>query len=167
LEVTFAGREKETALKAFETLQKQHDALALQQSSWDTIAAATEKIDMVYKLLENVDDEDQKELRHHRDHSQALENENMALQKRSKELEAKVANSDKAATTMRQSLTQAQHRSTEWERRAKEYEGRLEMAQTTLDQVEQTKTQLETDLSMFKLQIEEQEADRRLSQVGF
>ena len=122
---------------------------------------------MVYKLLDNVDDEEQKELRYHRDRSQALENENMALQKRFKELEAKVANSDRAATTMRQSLTQAQQRSTEWERRAKDYESQLEMVQTQLNQTEQTQTQLEVDLSILKVQVEEQEADSRLSNVSF
>lgn len=122
---------------------------------------------MVYNLLENADDEEQKELRHHRDRSQALENENMALQKRLKEWEAKVANSDRAATTMRQSLTQAQQRSTEWERRAKDYESQLEMVQTKFDQAEQTQTQLEADLSLLKVQLEEQEANSRLSQVSF
>lgn len=154
-------------MKAFETLQKQHDTLALQQSNWDAITAATEKINMVYHLLENADDEEQKELRHHRDRSQALENENMALQKRLKELEAKVANSDRAATTMRQSLTQAQQRSTEWERRAKDYESQLEMVQTKFDQAEQTQAQLEADLSVLKVELEEQEANSRLSQVSF
>lgn len=153
-------------MKALETVQKQHDDLALQQSNWDAITTATEKINMVYKLLENADDEEQKELRHHRDRSQALEIENIALQKRFKELEAKVANSDRAATTMRQSLTQAQQRSTEWERRAKDYESKLEIVQTKLDQAEQTNTQLETDLSMLKVQVEEQEADSRLSEVS-
>ena len=150
-------------MKAIETLQKQHDGLA---GKWDAITAATEKIDLVYKLLENADDEEQKELRHHRDRSKALESENMALQKRFKELEAKVANSDKAATIMRQSLTQAQQRSAEWEHRAKDYESQLEMVQTKFDQAEQTQTQLETDLSMLQLQIEEKEANSRLSQVS-
>lgn len=154
-------------MKAFETLQKQHDALALQQSNWDAITAATEKMNMICTLLDNADNEELKELRHHRDRSQALENENMALQKRSRELEAKVANSDRAATTMRQSLTQAQQRSTEWERRAKDYESELEMVQTKLDQAEQTQSQLETDLSILKVQVEEQEADSRLTQVSF
>lgn len=144
----------------------QHDGLVLQQSKWDVLTAATEKINMVYKLLENADDEEQKELRHHRDRSKALENENVTLQKRFKELEAKVANSDKAATTMRQSLTQAQQRSTEWERRAKDYESQLEVVQTKLDQAEQTQSQLETDLSILKVQVEEQEANSRLSQVS-
>ena len=122
---------------------------------------------MVYSLLENADDEEQKELRHHRDRSQALETENMALQKRLKECEAKVANSDRAATTMRQSLTQAQQRSTEWEHRAKDYESQLEMVQSKFDQAEQTQAQLEADLSLLNVQLEEQEANSRLSQVRF
>lgn len=166
MEATFANREKETTLKAFETLHKQHDSLVSQQSKWDAIMAATEKINMVYNLLENADDEEQKELRHHRDRSTTLESDNMALEKRVKELEAKLANSDRSAVTMRQSLTQAQQRSTEWERRAKDHESKLEMVQTKLDQAEQIQSQLEADLSMLKVQVEEQEANGRLSQVS-
>ncbi|KAF8168344.1 hypothetical protein B0H34DRAFT_685136 [Crassisporium funariophilum] len=163
-DITFAAREKEATAKAFEVLQKERDVLSSQQANWDVLHAATEKINMVYKLLENADDEEQQELRHHRDRAKALEGENVTLQKRFKDLEAKVANSDRNAATARQSLTQAQQRSTEWERRAKDYEGQLELVQTKLDQAEQTQSQLDADYSMVRLQLEEQEADGRLVQ---
>ncbi|KAJ3512730.1 hypothetical protein NLJ89_g3354 [Agrocybe chaxingu] len=163
-EVTFANREKDTATKTLEAVQKQHDLLVSQQSNWDILSAAAEKINMVYSLLENADDEEQQEFRHHRERSKALESENAALQKRLKEFEAKLANSEKASATARQTLTQAQQRSTEWERRAKEYEGQLEMVRTQLEQAEQTQSQLDADYSLVKLQLEEREADSRLVQ---
>jgi len=60
-------------------------------------------------------------------------------------------------------LASAQQRSSEWERRAKEYEGKLEIVQTQFDQSEQIQTQLDADYSLAKLQLEEKEADERLS----
>ncbi|KAF9032191.1 hypothetical protein BJ165DRAFT_1535149 [Panaeolus papilionaceus] len=158
-EVKFAFREHDSALKAHESLQKQQQELIAQQGKWEILDAATEKINMVFNL-ENADSEEQKELRLHQDRSMALENENLALQKCLKELEAKVANSDRAAATARQSLTQAQQRSSDWEHRAKEYEGQVEMIQTQLEQAEQTQHQLQADYNTLK---EEQEADSRLA----
>ncbi|PPQ62781.1 hypothetical protein CVT24_000475 [Panaeolus cyanescens] len=160
-EVKFAFRERDSALKAHESLQKQQQELIAQQGQWELLNAATEKINMVYHLLEGADSEEQKELRLHQDRNRALETENLAMQKRMKELEAKVANSDRAAATARQNLTQAQQRSADWEHRAKEYEGQVEMIQTRLEQTEQTQQQLEADYNTLK---EEQEADNRLAQ---
>ncbi|KDR84748.1 hypothetical protein GALMADRAFT_233069 [Galerina marginata CBS 339.88] len=164
LEIGFTNREKAAASKALETLQSQHAQLASQQRNWDVLNAATEKINMAFNLLENPDSKEQKELRHHRDRSQALEDENATLLKRYKDLENKLANSDRSASTTRQTLAQAQQRSSEWERRAKEYEGRLEMVQTKFEQAEQTQSQLEADYQLVKMQLEEREADSRLHQ---
>lgn len=88
------------------------------------------------------------------------------MQKRFKDFENKVTNSEKAANTARQSLAQAQQRASEWEKRAKEYEGDLEMTRTKLDQAEQTHAQLDADYSLAKLQMEEKDADDRLSKVS-
>jgi chromosome segregation ATPase len=162
LQVTFASRDKESAVQALEALQKQHDTLASQQMHWDDLRRASEKIDMLTNLIGQADNDELKELRRHR---KALEGEHTALQKRFKDLEGKVSNSERAATTARQSLVQAQQRSAEWERRAKEYEGQLEMTQTKLDQAEQTQAQLDADYSLMKLQFEEREADDRLAKV--
>jgi septal ring factor EnvC (AmiA/AmiB activator) len=137
-----------------------------QQSNWETLAAATEKMNQVFNLLDNAESEEQKELGVLRAHSKVLEDENAAMQKRFKELDTKLANSDRSAATARQTLTQAQQRSSEWERRAKEYEGQLERMQTKYEQSEQTQSQLDADFSMLKLQLEEQEADNRLLKVN-
>lgn len=166
MKAQYVSQERDSATKAFDALQGQHAQLISHQNNWDLLTSATEKINMVFNLLENADSEEQKELRHYRDHSKALEDENSALQRRVKDLEAKLANSDRTSATARQSLTQAQQRSSEWERRAKESEGQVEMLQTKLDQAEQTQSQLEADNNMAKMQLEESEADRRLEQVS-
>ncbi|KAH9487164.1 hypothetical protein JR316_0001233 [Psilocybe cubensis] len=162
LGIEFAKKETENVTKALESLQRQHTQLLSQQNNWDALSAATEKINMVFNLLENADSEEQKELRHYRDQSKVLEDENMALQKRFKDLETKLANNDRTLTATRQSLTQAQQRSSEWERRAKECEGELEMVRTKFEQSEQTQSQLEADYQLVKMQLEEQEAEGRL-----
>ncbi|PPQ66775.1 hypothetical protein CVT26_009761 [Gymnopilus dilepis] len=164
MQVAFSEREKEATSRALETVQTQHAQLVSQQSNWEVLNAATEKINMVFNLLDNADSEEQKELRHYRDRSQALEDENAALQKRVKELETKFATSDRTAAAVRQSLTQAQQRSTEWEHRAKECEGQLELYKTKYEQSEQTHAQLEADYNVVKMQLEEYEADKRLQE---
>lgn len=166
LTVGFADKETETAAKALESLQRQHTQLLSQQNNWDALSAATEKINMVFHLLENADSEEQKELRHYRDQSKVLEEENMALQKRFKDLETKLANNDRTLAATRQTLTQAQQRSSEWERLAKECEGELEMVRTRFDQAEQTQSQLDADYQLVKMQLEEQEAESRLRVVS-
>jgi hypothetical protein len=121
---------------------------------------------MLTTLIGQADNEEVKELRRIRDRSKVLEGENAALQKRLKDQDSKIINSEKAALTARQSLAQAQQRAAEWERRAKEYEGQLEQTQTKLDQAEQTQAQLDADYSLVNLQLEEREADDRLAKVS-
>ncbi|TFK41407.1 hypothetical protein BDQ12DRAFT_679415 [Crucibulum laeve] len=163
MQVTFANRDKETATESLEVLRKQHDRLSSQQNHWDDLRQAAEKIDMLTNLIGQADNEELKELRRYRERTKALESDHITLQKRFKDLEAKLQNSERAATTSRQSLAQAQQRSSEWERRAKEYEGQLELTKTQLEQAEQTQTQLDADYSLVKLQLEEREADERLT----
>lgn len=158
-------RDRESALQALATLQQQHENLSSQQNHWDDLRKASEKIEMLTTLIGQADNEELKRLRLQQDRSKVLEDEHTALQKRYKEQESRVLNSEKAAVTMRQSLAQSQQRSAEWERRAKESEAQLEATQTQLDQAEQTHTQLDADYSLVKLQLEEREADDRLTQV--
>ncbi|KAJ7037434.1 hypothetical protein C8F04DRAFT_1035710 [Mycena alexandri] len=163
LKATFATRDKESAVQALSALQKQHDHLTSQQSHWDDLRHASGQIEMLTNLIGQADNEELKELRHVRDRSKVLEGEHAALLKRFKDQEGKVANSEKAAMTARQSLSQAQQRSSEWEKRAKEHETQLELTQTKLDQAEQMQSQLDADYSLVKLQLEEREADERLA----
>lgn len=146
-------------------LQKQHDHVTSQQTHWDDLHRAAEQIENLTALIGQADNEEVRELKRIRDRSNKLESEHAALQKRFKEQESKVANSERAAVTARQSLAQAQQRASEWEKRAKEHEGELELTRTKLDQADQTHAQLDADYSLVKLQLEEQEADHRLAKV--
>ncbi|KAF8624885.1 hypothetical protein AX15_005753 [Amanita polypyramis BW_CC] len=163
MQLDYANRDKETGTQTLERLQKQNEELTLQQNHWGSLREAAEKIDALTNLIGQADNEELKELRLIRNHTKALETEYATLQKRFKEAESKVANSERAATTARQSLAQAQQRAAEWERRTKETEGQLELTRTKLEQAELTQTQLQTDLSLVRLQLEEREAEDRLT----
>ena len=145
--------------------KRRNDELAAQQNNLDELRQATEQIQMLANLVGHVDSDEVKELRLIRDRSKILEGEHAALQRRTKELESKLANHEKVAQSSRQSILQARQRAEEWERRAKEAEGQLEVAQTKLDEVEQSHSQLDADYSLVKLQLEERDAEERLDKV--
>jgi DNA repair exonuclease SbcCD ATPase subunit len=165
LQAILEARDKDVALEAHKVLQKEHDRLTSQQTHWDDLHRATEQIETLTTLIGQADNEEVKELRRVRDRFNKLESEHTALQKRIKDQESKVANSERSATIARQSLAQAQQRASEWERRAKEHEGELEMTRTKLDQADQTHAQLDADYSLVQLRLEEREADDRLAKV--
>jgi chromosome segregation ATPase len=167
LQLTFAARDQESSTQALATLQKQYDRLASQQSHWDDLRQASQQIETIASLLGHADNEETKELKRIRDRSQVLEGEHTALQKRFKDQESKISNSERALLTVRQSLATANQRSSEWERRAKESEGKFELTHTQLDQLEQTHSQLQADHSEARMQLEEKEAEERLSKVRF
>lgn len=165
MEVQLAKRERESATRAFETLQKQHEELQSQQSHWEDLRQASEKIDLLTNLIGQADNEELQELRRYREQSRLLEVDHSNLQKRFKDLENKFMASERNVASTRQNLTQVQQRTSEWERRAKEAEGQLEALQTKLDQAEQTHAQLDADYSLVKLQLEEREAEERAAKV--
>jgi chromosome segregation ATPase len=165
LQVTLTTRDKDAAVDAHKALQKEHDRVTSQQTHWDDLHRATEQIETLTALIGQADNEEVRELKRIRDRSSKLESEYAVLQKRVKDQESKVANSERAAVTARQSLAQAQQRASEWERRAKEHEGELEITRTKLDQADQTYAQLDADYSLVKLQLEEQQANDRLAKV--
>ena len=127
---------------------------------------ASDKLDLLSSVLGAGHNEELTSLRQIRDRCHVLEGEHSTLQRRVKDQEMKVANSERVAAAARQSLTTAQHRASEWETRAHEYEGRLEMTQTKLDQAEQIHAQLDADYSLATLQLEEQAAENRLAKVS-
>ncbi|TFK76630.1 hypothetical protein BDN72DRAFT_829764 [Pluteus cervinus] len=163
MQVTFANRDKETTAQSLAALQSQYDQLQSQQSQLDELHLAHEKLDALTALIGQGDSEELKELRRYRDRTKVLEGEHSALQKRFKDQEGKIANSERIAFTARQSLAQAQQRGSEWERRAKDYEAQLELVRTKLEQAEQTHSQLDSDYGVVKLQLDEREADERLA----
>ncbi len=160
-----ANREKEAAVHALEGLQKRHDELESQQSHWNDLRQASEKIDLLTNLIGQADNEELQELRRFRDQTKVLEAEHGNLQKRFKDLENKFMASERNLVTTRQNLVQSQQRTTEWENQVKETEGQLEALQTKLDQAEQTHAQLDADYSFVKLQLEEREGEDRVAKV--
>lgn len=158
-------REKESANCAFETVQKQYEELQVQQTQWNELRQATEKIDMLANLIGQADNEELQELRRYREQSRLLEVEHGDLQKRVGELENHLKANEKNLASTRQSLAQSQQRLAEWEHRGKETEGQLEMVQTELDRVEQAHAQLEADYSIAKLQLDEFEGEGRVAKV--
>jgi chromosome segregation ATPase len=165
LQVTLAARDKDAAVDVYKVLQNEHDRVTSQQTHWDNLHRTSEQIETLTALIGQADNEEIRELKRIRDRSNKLESEHTALQKRVKDQDGKVANSERAAVTARQTLAQAQQRAKEWERRAKEHEGELEITRTKLDQADQTHAQLDADYSLVKLQLEEQQADDRLAKV--
>lgn len=147
-------------------LKKQHEEVTSQQSHWDELKRTNENLQALASLVAQNDNEEVKELRRTRDRYRTLENEHTSLQRRLKEQENKVLNSERTAQTARQSLSQAQQRSMEWEKRAKDYDHELESTRTRLDQAEQSQAQLDADYSLVKLQLEERDAEERLANVS-
>ena len=165
VKVSFIEREKDMLNEEVVTNKRQIDELVAQNSNWEELRRATEQIQALTSLVGQVDQAEVQELRRIRDRSKVLEGEHVALQRRMKEYETKVANHEKVVQTSRQSLLQARQRSEEWERRAKEAEGQLEAVQSKLDEVEQNHSQLDADYSLVKLQLDERDAEERLDKV--
>lgn len=148
------------------TLRRQFEESTSQQSQWDELRRTNENLQALAQLVSQNDNEELKELRRTRDRFRNLETEHATLQRRLKEQDNKVLNSERTAQAARQSLSQAQQRAMEWEKRAKDYEHELESTRTRLDQSEQSQAQLDADYSLVKLQLEERDAEERLAKVS-
>ncbi|KAG6373108.1 hypothetical protein JVT61DRAFT_6710 [Boletus reticuloceps] len=162
IQLKLAEHEKELTAQSLELLRQEHESLIAQQNHWEDLRRVTEQIEVLTNSRSQVDEDELRELRRARDQHRQLESECSALQKRVRDQELRAANSERTATTAKQSLIQAQQRASEWERRAREYESDLEMTRNKLDDVEQAHAQLDADYSLAKLQLEEREAEDRL-----
>lgn len=165
----FAERDKDAAVDALAALQKENDALTLQQSHWDDLRRTNEQLEHLATLVTQQQQQaaqtNEPELRRARDRNKVLEGEYSALQRRYKEQEARVASSDRAASTARASLAQAQLRAKEWEERAGENEEALVEAQAVRDQAEDRAAQMEAEHALVRMQLEEKDAEERLAKV--
>lgn len=161
----FALRDKDAAVEALAALQKENDALGSQQSHWDDLRRTNEQLEQLAALISQAqtNEPELKELRRVRDRSKVLEGEYGSMQRRYKELEIRVASSDRAASTARASLAQAQQRATEWEQLANENEAALEEAQAARDQAEDRAAQLDVEHSLVQMQLDEKDAEERLA----
>jgi len=163
MKLAYTVREKEALADDLATLRTQYEEASSQQSQWDELRRTNENLQALANLVSQTDNEELRELRRTRDRFRNLETEHAALQRRLKEQDNKVLNSERTAQTARQSLSQAQQRAMEWEKRAKDYEHELESTRTRLDHAEQAQAQLDADYSLVKLQLEERDAEERLA----
>jgi chromosome segregation ATPase len=95
-----------------------------------------------------------------------LEGEFNNLQRRFKDQETKLMNLDRTMATVRQTLSQAQQRAVEWEKRAKEADTDISSIRSQLEEEGGAKAQLDSEISLLKVQLQEKEADERLTQVS-
>lgn len=166
IKVAYTTREKDTLAEDLASSKKQYEDAVSQQSNWDELRRTNESLQTLVSMVSQNDNEEVKDLRRTRDRYRNLEAEHTSLQRRLKDQETKVSNSERTAQTARQSLNQAQQRAMEWEKRAKDYEHELESTRTRLDQAEQSQAQLDADYSLVKLQLEERDAEERLARVS-
>ena len=95
-----------------------------------------------------------------------MEGEFNNLQRRFKDQETKLMNLDRTMVTVRQTLNQAQQRAVEWEKRAKEADTNISSIRSQLEEEGGAKAQLDSEISLLKVQLQEKEADERLTQVS-
>ncbi|TFY80785.1 hypothetical protein EWM64_g3221, partial [Hericium alpestre] len=163
MQAGFATHDKDAAVAALAALQKEHDVLLSQQSHWDDLRRTSEQIDMLAQLVTQNNEPELKELRRVRDKSKILEGEYAALQRRFKDQENKATSSDRAASAARQNLIQAQQRAAEWEKRAQEHELEVQNMNVALEKADEKASQLDADYSLAKMQLDEKEAEERLT----
>lgn len=95
-----------------------------------------------------------------------MEGEYDSLQRRFKDQGVKLNNLDRTMATVRQTLAQAQQRAVEWEKRTKETDAEISSIRGQLEETNSVNTQLDCEVSLLKAQLQEKEADERLTQVS-
>ena len=160
----FALCNKDTAVEALTALQKESDALVVQQSQWDDLRRRDEQLEQLAVLVSQAQTNERvmEELRCVSERSKVLESEYAALQHRYKDQETRVESSDRTLSMARANLAQAQQRAAEWEQRANENEAALEEAQAVRDQAKDRAAQLEAEHALMRMQLD---AEERLAKV--
>ena len=162
----FVTREKDLLADEIAILRKQNADLTAQQSSWEELRRTTEHMQSLAALFGQVNSEEIEELRRTRDRYRALESEHSSLQRRFRDQEVRLSNSERTTATARQSLSQAQQRAVEWEKRVQDREEELETARTRIGDLEQAHSQMDAEVSLLKMQAEERDAHERLAKVS-
>jgi chromosome segregation ATPase len=127
---------------------------------------AAGQIQLLTSQVNEADNEELRELRDYHDRTRPLEGEFNNLQRRFKDQETKLMNLDRTMATVRQTLSQAQQRAVEWEKRAKEADTDISSIRSQLEEEGGAKAQLDSEISLLKVQLQEKEADERLTQVS-
>jgi 23S rRNA pseudoU1915 N3-methylase RlmH len=122
-------------------------------------------VELIAERMREAEIRDHDELQVLRDRVKTVEGENLALQKRTREQDAKLSNVERASTTARQNLAQAQQRASDWEKRAKDFDTALEKTNSTVSQLEDSRQQLESELLATQTQAEKRDSEHQVSLV--
>jgi hypothetical protein len=127
---------------------------------------AAEQIQLLTSQVNEADNEELRQLRDYHDRTRPLEGEYNNLQRRFKDQETKLVNLDRTMATVRQTLVQAQQRAVEWEKRAKETTLKSAASGANWRRRAVPNAQLDSEVSLLRAQLQEKEADERLTQVS-
>ncbi len=119
-------------------------------------------MELIAESIRSSETRDREELQILRDRIKITEGENLALQKRIREQDTKLANVERASMTARQNLAQAQQRAADWEKRAKDFESALEKTGSTISQLEEARLQLEAEVLATQAQTETRESESQV-----
>lgn len=155
-------RSKENAENMNAMLRSENTRLQAAGNSLDSLRQLSEQLQGLQAVQGASEQAELDELRRTREKT---ENEFAALQKRFKEQEARITNSERTAYTARQTLAQAQQRASEWEKKATAYDGERLTMRTRAEEAESARAQFEADLVEAQSRLEEKDAHDRLARV--
>lgn len=159
-------RDKAAAEQTTAAIREERDRLLSRQDHWEEMHRAAEQIQLLTSQVNEADNEELRQLRDYHDRTRLLEGDYNHLQRRLKDQETKLANYDRTMATVRQTLTQSQQRGVEWEKRAKETDTEISGIRSQLEEAGDTNARLESEVFLLKAQVQEKEADERLTQVS-
>ena len=166
LHIAVATRGKAAAEQTTTVIREERDRLLSQQDRWEEMHRAAKQIELLTSQVNEADNEELRQLRDYHDRTRPLEGEYSNLQRRFKDQETKLANLDRTMVSVRLTLAQAQQRAIEWEKRTKDTDTEISGIRSQLEEASSAKTQLDSEVSLLKVQLQEKEADERLTQVS-
>jgi chromosome segregation ATPase len=165
LQVNWAERDKESALRSVAAAEQERDDMAAQQANWDDLRRTAQQVETLTKLLTSGENEELRELRRARDRSKVLEGEHAALQRRFKDQEAKLAELDRAATHARQTAATANQKASDAESRVNDLEAELEAARDSLERADDLRQQIEAEYSLLEAHVQDKELNEAAARV--
>lgn len=166
LHVAVTTRDKVAAEQTTAAIREERDRLLFQQDDWEELHRAAKQIQLLTSQVKEADIEELRHLRDYHDRTRPLEGEYNNLQRRFKDQESKIASLERTMSTVRQTLAQAQQRAVEWEKREKETDTEIGSIRSQLEEANGVRTLLDSEVSLLKTQLQEKEADGRLTQVS-
>jgi hypothetical protein len=147
-------------------MRAEHERLTAGEKQWEELRQVTEQVQALAQTMQQGEKEEIARLRAEVDRMRSIEQDHAALQKRFKDQEGRMANTERAASTARQTLSLAQQRATDAEKRAQEQESEARSLRTKLEEVEAGKGQLETELTDTQAFLEGKETHERSMKVS-